>query len=46
VMAGQSVGMVTAEQPTVAIIAELVEQAVAALTARRAPERPAAGAAA
>ena len=35
VMAGQSVGMVTAEQPTAAIIAELVEQAVAALMARR-----------
>ncbi len=34
VMAGQSVGMVTAEQPTAAIIAELVEQAVAALSAR------------
>ena len=38
-MAGQSVGMVTAEQPTAAIIAELVGQAVAALVARR----PAAG---
>ncbi|HEY6433691.1 MAG TPA: nitronate monooxygenase [Acetobacteraceae bacterium] len=35
VMAGQSVGMVTSEQPTAAIIAELVEQAVAALMARR-----------
>jgi enoyl-[acyl-carrier protein] reductase II len=34
VMAGQSVGMVTGEQTTAAIIAELVEQAVAALTAR------------
>jgi enoyl-[acyl-carrier protein] reductase II len=34
VMAGQSVGMVTSEQPTAAIIAELVEQAVAALAAR------------
>ena len=33
-MAGQSVGMVTAEQPTAEIIAELVEQAVAALAAR------------
>ena len=33
VMAGQSVGMVTAEQPTAAIIAELVDQAVAALLA-------------
>jgi len=34
-MAGQSVGMVTAEQPTAEIIAELVEQAVAALVARK-----------
>jgi len=34
-MAGQSVGMVSAEQPTAAIIAELVAQATAALTARR-----------
>ena len=34
VMAGQSVGMVTAEQPTAEIIAELVGQAVAALLAR------------
>ncbi len=34
VMAGQSVGMVTAEQPTAAIIAELIEQAVAALMER------------
>jgi len=34
-MAGQSVGMVTAEQPTAAIIAELVDQAVAALMARK-----------
>ena len=33
-MAGQSVGMVTAEQPTAAIIAGLVEQAVDALVAR------------
>jgi enoyl-[acyl-carrier protein] reductase II len=33
-MAGQSVGMVTAEQPTAAIIAELVNQALAALAAR------------
>ncbi len=40
VMAGQSVGMVTAEQPTAAIIAELVDQAVAALATRPAPERP------
>ena len=35
VMAGQSVGMVTAEQPTAEIIGELVEQAVAALVARK-----------
>ena len=34
VMAGQSVGMVTAEQPTTEIIATLVAQAVAALVAR------------
>jgi enoyl-[acyl-carrier protein] reductase II len=34
VMAGQSVGMVTAEQPTAGIIQELVGQAVAALAAR------------
>jgi len=34
VMAGQSVGMVTAEQPTAEIIQELVGQAVAALAAR------------
>ncbi|MGE0718565.1 MAG: NAD(P)H-dependent flavin oxidoreductase [Alphaproteobacteria bacterium] len=33
-MAGQSVGMVTREQPTAEIIAELVDQAVAALAAR------------
>ncbi len=33
-MAGQSVGMVTAEQPTAAILAELVNQAVAALATR------------
>jgi enoyl-[acyl-carrier protein] reductase II len=33
-MAGQSVGMVSAVQPTAAIIAELVEQAVAALASR------------
>lgn len=36
VMAGQSVGMVTAEQPTAEIIAELVAQAEAALIARSA----------
>jgi enoyl-[acyl-carrier protein] reductase II len=35
-MAGQSVGMVTKEQPAVEIIAELLDQAQAALTARRA----------
>jgi enoyl-[acyl-carrier protein] reductase II len=34
-MAGQSVGMVTREQPTGEIIAELVDQAIAALTARQ-----------
>jgi enoyl-[acyl-carrier protein] reductase II len=34
VMAGQSVGMVTSVQPTAAIIAELVDQATAALAAR------------
>ena len=34
VMAGQSVGMVTDVQPVAAIIAELVDQAVAALAAR------------
>jgi enoyl-[acyl-carrier protein] reductase II len=34
VMAGQSVGMVTAEQTTAEIIAELVGQAIAALVAR------------
>jgi enoyl-[acyl-carrier protein] reductase II len=33
-MAGQSVGMVTAEQPTAAILAEIVDQAVAALRTR------------
>ena len=33
-MAGQSVGMVTAEQPTSEILAELIEQAVKALVAR------------
>jgi enoyl-[acyl-carrier protein] reductase II len=35
VMAGQSVGMVTAVQPTADIIAELVGQAISALVARR-----------
>jgi enoyl-[acyl-carrier protein] reductase II len=34
VMAGQSVGMVAAEQPTSDIIAELIAQAIAALAAR------------
>ncbi|WP_144186995.1 NAD(P)H-dependent flavin oxidoreductase [Elioraea rosea] len=34
VMAGQSVGLVTREQPTAEIIAELVEQAVAAIAGR------------
>jgi len=34
VMAGQSVGMVTAEQPTAAILEEIVGQAVAALARR------------
>jgi enoyl-[acyl-carrier protein] reductase II len=34
VMAGQSVGMVSAEQPTAAVIAELVDQAVTALVSR------------
>jgi enoyl-[acyl-carrier protein] reductase II len=41
VMAGQSVGMVTQEQPTEAIIAELVDQAVAALAARNRVAEPA-----
>jgi enoyl-[acyl-carrier protein] reductase II len=34
VMAGQSVGMVTAEQPTAEIIQQLIQQAVAALATR------------
>ena len=34
-MAGQSVGMVTAEQPVAAIIKELIDQAVTALAGRR-----------
>jgi enoyl-[acyl-carrier protein] reductase II len=47
VMAGQSVGMVTQEQPTAAIIAELLEQAIGALAGRGTAEPPAvAGAAA
>ena len=33
-MAGQSVGMVTGEQPAAAILAELVDQAVEAAAAR------------
>ena len=37
VMAGQSVGMVTAEQPVASIIADLVDQAGAALARRREP---------
>lgn len=37
-MAGQSVGMVTREQPTAEIITELVEQAVQALAARETVE--------
>lgn len=40
-MAGQSVGMVTREQPTAAIIDELVGQAVAALMARHLPSEAA-----
>lgn len=40
VMAGQSVGLVTREQPCAEILAELVDQAVAALAARAAvPEK-------
>jgi enoyl-[acyl-carrier protein] reductase II len=39
VMAGQSVGMVTAEDSTAAIIEELVEQATAALSARADADR-------
>ena len=46
VMAGQSVGMVTEEQTTTAILDELVEQAVAALLARAHVSAPAASAAA
>ena len=44
VMAGQSVGMVTREQPTAEIIAELVEQAMAALAHRTATPATASGA--
>jgi enoyl-[acyl-carrier protein] reductase II len=36
-MAGQSVGMVTREQPTAGILQELVDQALAALAAREGP---------
>jgi len=39
VMAGQSVGMVTAEQPTAEIIAELIDQACRAIAARQFPAR-------
>ena len=39
VMAGQSVGMVTAEQPTAEIIAELVDQAARRAGAPRGAER-------
>ena len=41
VMAGQSVGMVTQEQPTAEILTELVDQALAAMTARGMTGRPA-----
>ena len=34
-MAGQSVGMVSKEQPAVEIVAELIDQAAAALAARQ-----------
>jgi enoyl-[acyl-carrier protein] reductase II len=43
-MAGQSVGLVTREQSTAAIIDELIEQAVQALIARAAPETAASAA--
>jgi enoyl-[acyl-carrier protein] reductase II len=39
VMAGQSVGMVTSEQPMAEILAELVDQATSALAARAEPSR-------
>jgi enoyl-[acyl-carrier protein] reductase II len=39
-MAGQSVGMVTKEQPTTEILRELIDQAIGALTTRFAPEQP------
>ncbi|MFO1058075.1 MAG: nitronate monooxygenase [Dongiaceae bacterium] len=44
VMAGQSVGMVAAEQPTATILRELVDQAVAALAAREAADSERVGA--
>jgi len=44
-MAGQSVGMVTEEQPTAAILRQLVDQAVAALVARDEADREPVGAA-
>ncbi|MEX0815731.1 MAG: nitronate monooxygenase [Dongiaceae bacterium] len=44
-MAGQSVGMVTEEQPTAAILRQLVDQAVAALAARDEADREPVGAA-
>jgi enoyl-[acyl-carrier protein] reductase II len=42
-MAGQSVGMVTKEQPLAEILQELVDQAVDALLAREQNQVPAAG---
>jgi len=41
VMAGQSVGMVTQEQSTTEILSELIDQALAAMTARGMSGRPA-----
>jgi enoyl-[acyl-carrier protein] reductase II len=38
-MAGQSVGMVNEEQPTATILRELVQQALAALSARAEAEQ-------
>jgi enoyl-[acyl-carrier protein] reductase II len=43
VMAGQSVGMVTEEQPVAAVLTELIGQATAALVARRRAAPPQAG---
>jgi enoyl-[acyl-carrier protein] reductase II len=40
VMAGQSVGMVTREQPVAEILADLVEQAMQALEARSGSQSP------